>query len=174
MRNLLFKSIQRNGDYMNNIIIECDTRQQKDKHIIDYFERNEIRYIRNKLYAGDYKLTNSNRVIIDTKKDLMEVCGNLANSSNHERIKREIQRAKDIGCERFIFLIAHAQIRFVDEVYTWKVPKSSTTGLPRTKVKSDTLQRIMETMSKRYGIEFIFCSKVSMGKVVYELLTDTK
>lgn len=78
------------------MVIFSDTRQRKDKHITDYFDKNNIRWVRNKLYAGDYQLADSTKIIIDSKKDLMEICGNLARSSEHDRVRREIDRAKEI------------------------------------------------------------------------------
>ena len=88
------------------MIIECDTRQQKQKHITKVFDTAGIKYIRNKLYCGDYKRVDSSKVIIDTKKNLVELASNLCRTTEHARIKREIARANDIECERFIFLIA--------------------------------------------------------------------
>lgn len=154
------------------MIIECDTRQQKQEHITSYFDKQKIKYIRNKLYAGDYKTTDSTKVIIDTKKDLMEICGNLARKTEHERIKREIDRAKEIGCERFIFLIAHNYIRSVKQVYAWEVPIDKYTRQPRTRVKPLVLQKIMLTMQEKYGVEFMFCRKQDMGKRIVELLSE--
>lgn len=151
------------------MIIESDTRQQKEKHITDYFERNDIKYIRNKLYAGDYKRVDSPKIIIDTKKDLVEMAGNLCRTAEHCRIKKEIAKACDIGCERFIFLIASNTIGDVSEVHNWNVPKRKD-GSPYTKVRPEVLQKIMETMSEKYGVEFIFCRKILMGKKIVELL----
>ena len=144
------------------MLIEMDTRNQKDNYITDYLDKQGIKWIRNKLYSGDVKLLNSTKVIIDLKKDLLEICGNLTRVSEHERLKREIARAREIGCERFIFLIKEKKIKSVDEVANW----SST----RTKVKGETLMKIMNTMSERYGVEFIFTTKEKAGEKIIELL----
>ncbi len=144
------------------MLIEMDTRNQKDSYITDYLDKQGIKWIRNKLYSGDVKLLNSTKVIIDLKKDLLEICGNLTRVSEHERVKREIARAREIGCERFIFLIKEQKIKSIDEVANW----SST----RTKVKGETLMKIMNTMSERYGVEFIFTTKEKAGEKVIELL----
>ncbi len=152
------------------MIIECDTRQQKQKHITDYFDENGIKYIRNKLYCGDYKKVDSPKVIIDTKKDLVEISGNLCRTLEHNRIKREIAKACDIGCERFVFLIADNKIEDVSQVANWKVPTKKKDGSLYTKVRPEILQKIMETMMKKYGVEFVFCKKKEMGKKIVELL----
>ena len=144
------------------MIIEMDTRNQKDNYVTDYLDKQGIKWIRNKLYAGDVKLVNSTRIIIDLKKDLLEISGNLTGAKEHERIKREIARAKEIGCERFIFLIKEQKIKSIEEVSNW--------SSNRTKVKGDTLMKIMNTMSERYGVEFIFTTKENAGAKVIELL----
>lgn len=143
-------------------MIEMDTRNQKDSYITDYLDEQGIKWIRNKLYAADVKLLNSTKVLIDLKKDLLEMCGNLTSVKEHERVKREIARAREIGCERFIFLIKEKKIKTIEEVANW----SST----RTKVKGETLMKIMNTMSERYGAEFIFTTKEKAGEKVIELL----
>lgn len=144
------------------LILEFDTRDKKDSYVTDYMDSHGIKYIRTKLYSGDVKLLNSTRVLIDLKKDLLEMCGNLTSVKEHERVKREIARAREIGCERFIFLIKEKKIKTIDEVANW----SST----RTKVKGETLMKIMNTMSERYGVEFIFTTKEKAGEKVIELL----
>lgn len=146
------------------MLIEMDTRNQKDEYVTDYLDNQGIKWIRNKLYAGDIKLLNSTKVIIDIKKDLLEMCGNLTSLKEHQRIKREIERAKEIGCERFIFLIKESKIKSVDEVVNW--------SSKRTKVKGETLMKIMKTMNERYNVEFMFTTKENAGKKIMELLTE--
>lgn len=146
------------------MLIEMDTRNQKDEYVTDYLDNQGIKWIRSKLYAGDIKLLNSTKVIIDIKKDLLEMCGNLTSLKEHQRIKREIERAKEIGCERFIFLIKEPKIKGVDEVVNW--------SSKRTKVKGETLMKIMKTMNERYNVEFMFTTKENAGKKIMELLTE--
>lgn len=146
------------------MLIEMDTRNRKDEYVTDYLDNQGIKWIRSKLYAGDIKLLNSTKVIIDIKKDLLEMCGNLTSLKEHQRIKREIERAKEIGCERFIFLIKEQKIKGVDEVVNW--------SSKRTKVKGETLMKIMKTMNERYNVEFMFTTKEKAGKKIIELLTE--
>lgn len=147
------------------MIIEMDTRNQKDEYITDFLDSRKIKWIRNKLYAGDIKLVDSTKVIIDLKKDLLEMSGNLTSLKEHERIKREIARAREIGCKRFIFLIKEQKINSIQEVNNW--------SSKRTKVKGETLAKIMNTMSERYNVEFIFIKKELAGATVLELLGES-
>lgn len=156
---------------MSNILILADTRQQKDEHITRYFEENNVLWHRATLSTGDYfaikcknnMLYKDYSVIVDTKKDIIEICGNLCKSTEHERIKREIAKAQELGCKRFVFLIADAKVKDLATLGGW----SST----RTKVKGFVLAKVMKTMQEKYGCEFIFCKKNEMGAKIVELLS---
>jgi S-adenosylmethionine:tRNA-ribosyltransferase-isomerase (queuine synthetase) len=143
-------------------IYELDTRNQKDKYVTDYFDKQGIKWIRNKLYSGDVKLLNDTRVIIDLKANLEEIAHNLCNTQEHLRIHREIDRAREIQCEEFIFLIKEDKIKTIQDLQNWTSK--------RTKVKGSVLLKIMCTMRERYGVRFIICSKKDMGKKIIELL----
>ena len=147
---------------MNNIIVEMDTRNQKDNYVTDYFDKHGIKWIRNKLYAGDVKLLNDTKVIIDLKANLEEIAHNLCNSQEHLRIKKELEKAKEIECEEFIFLIK-SNIKSVDDLINWTSTK--------TKVKGSVLVKVMSTMKERYGCRFIFTTRENAPKKIIELLT---
>lgn len=156
-----------------NIIILADSRQQKDIHITDYFDSINLQWQRATLNTGDYMAIRYNEskgiyldysIIIDTKKDIEEIAGNLCKTTEHERIKREIARAKELGNNRFIFLIADSTISCIDDLINWHSI--------RTQVKGETLAKIMKTMQDRYGCEFLFCKKLSIGKQITTFLTN--
>ena len=144
-----------------NLII-CDTREKGHKSILKYFDEHNIDYITSKLDYGDYKIYKDNSVVIDRKDSLLELAGNLCHTSEHERIRKEIQRSKDDGCKDFIFLIAESKIKSAEDIKNW--------SSPHTKVKGATLLKIMLTMKKKYGIRFVICNRNNMGKKIIELL----
>ena len=146
---------------MNNIII-VDTREKRHKKILEYFSKNNIDYITSKLNYGDYMLYKDNSVVIDRKDSLLELSHNLCNTLEHQRINREIARAKEDGCKDFIFLIAESKIKSAEDIKNW--------SSPHTKVKGETLLKIMQTMKQRYNIRFIICEKKKMGEKIIELL----
>ena len=146
---------------MNNLII-VDTREKGHKSILKYFDEHNIDYITSKLDYGDYKLYKDNSVVIDRKDSLLEMSHNLCNTLEHNRIKREIARAKEDGCKDFIFLIAESKIKSIEDIKNW--------SSPHTKVKGETLLKIMQTMKQRYNIRFIIVPKKEMGKKIIELL----
>lgn len=147
------------------MIIEMDTRNQKDSYVTDYFDKHDIKWIRNKLYAGDVKLLNDTRVIIDLKANIEEIAHNLCNSKEHERIHHELDRAKEIGCTNFIFLIK-SNIKSVEDLVNWQSK--------RTKVKGSVLIKVMKTMRERYGCRFIFTTRANAPKKILEILESEK
>lgn len=147
---------------MNKIII-CDTREKGNKKILEYFTNIKQDYIISKLDAGDYMIYKDYTTIIDKKDGLLELAGNLCHTSEHERIKREIARARELGCVDFIFLIQDSKIKTIEDIKNW--------SSQHTKVKGSTLLKVMATMSKKYGVKFIICSRREMPKKIIEFLT---
>lgn len=144
------------------MIIEIDTRNKKDNYITKYFDKQGIKWIRTKLYTGDIKLLNSTKVIIDIKANLEEIAHNLCNNQEHIRIKKEIERARELGCKDFIFLIGDSKIKTIVDLQNW--------SSKHTKVRGIVLIKIMKTMKERYGIRFIIVPKNKMGEKILELL----
>lgn len=150
---------------MQDIII-VDTREKGNKKILEYFDKIGQDYIISKLDSGDYMFFKKYNTIIDKKDGLLELAGNLCNTSEHERVKREIMRAKELGCNNFIFLIQENKIKGVQDIKNWKSKY--------TKVKGETLYKIMATMKQKYGVRFIICDKKSMGEMIIKLLSCQK
>ena len=146
---------------MNNLII-CDTREKGNKKILEYFDKVGQDYIISKLESGDYMLYKNYTTIIDKKDGLLELAGNLCHTKEHERIKKEIAKARELGCKDFIFLIQDNKIKTLEDIKNW--------SSPHTKVKGETLLKIMTTMKQKYGIRFIVCEKKKMGEMIINLL----
>lgn len=156
---------------MNDFLILTDSRQQKESHILKEFDKQGIIHIRTGLPSADYmtvrydsarKFYMDYSTLIDTKKDLEEIASNLCNTKNHERIKREIQKGKDLGAQQFIFLIGDNKIKSIKDLQEWE----ST----RTRVKGSVLVKVMSTMRERYGCRFIIVPKAKMGEKIIQLL----
>lgn len=146
---------------MSNLIV-VDTRERKNKKILEYFDSVGQDYIVSKLDAGDYVVYKDFSTIIDKKDGLLELSGNLCNTTEHQRILREIARAKELGCNNFIFLIQDNKIECIDDIQKWTSPY--------TKVKGSTLLKVMLTMKKKYGVRFIIVKRKNMGAKIIELL----
>lgn len=145
-----------------NVLI--DTRERKYDHITDYFDDNNIGYYRSKLVCGDYQNPLNPTVIIDRKKDLQEVAGNV--TKDHERFVRELELANKLGYT-MIVLVEESGIETLEDVrkwYNWRRRKN-----PKA-ITGKTLCKIMMTMQEKYNFTWMFCDKSETGCRIVELL----
>ena len=118
-----------------------------------------------KLYVGDYQSLDNPRLVIDRKKDLLELCGNV--TQQHERFQRELIKAQEAGI-RLIILIEHGgDIQSLEDVYFWDNPRLSKSPKATT---GKSLYRSLCTIRNRYNVRFEFCTKQETGKKIMELL----
>ena len=149
---------------MNKILI-CDTRERKNKHILDYFEKNNQDYIISKLETGDYMYYKDYSTIIDKKDGLKELAYNLCRQAEHDRVIREIELAQSLGCKNFIFLV-QCNVKSEEDIKKWKSP--------HTKVKGETLLKVLKTFAEHHNCRFIFCERKKMGERIIQLLEGGK
>lgn len=107
-------------------------------------------------------------VVIDRKKDLQEVAGNVC--QQHERFVRELELAKELGY-RLIVLVEEPSITSLKEVPSWYNWRKRTNVRA---INGKTLYKIMLTMQEKYGLEWQFCKKHECGKRIVEILTEVK
>lgn len=141
------------------IIIE-DTRNQVKKHELKHYYWDKIgqKYIRSKLYVGDYARLDNQTVCIDTKKDLLEVANNICGKS-HERFRDELIRAQESNIKLIILVES-----------SWNKETAWGWSSRYTKVKGSTLMKAIISMEKKYGVEFVFCTKKEAPKKILEIL----
>lgn len=146
------------------MIIQVDSREQKYDHVINYFDSEGIKWVRSKCVVGDYMNLENPMVVIDRKKDLQEVAGNVC--QQHERFVRELELAKELGY-KMIVLVEDPKITSLPNVCSWYNWRRRTN--PKA-VSGKTLHKIMLTMSQKYGVEWQFTTKENCGKRIIELL----
>ena len=118
-----------------------------------------------KLYVGDYQSLDNPRLVIDRKKDLQEICGNV--TQQHERFQRELLRAQEAEIQ-LIILIEHGDdIQSLEDVYFWDNPRLSKSPKATT---GKSLYRSLCTIRYRYNVRFEFCTKRETGQKIMELL----
>lgn len=158
---------------MNNYLILRDSRQQKENHIIKEFDKQNILHIQTKLDSADYMAVRYDEekgfykdysILIDTKKDMLEICGNLTRTSEHNRIVNEVNLGHELGAKEFIFLIGENNIKSAEDIKNW--------SSPHTKVKGETLLKIIKTFKDHHNCKFIFVPKKDMGSKIIELLKE--
>lgn len=140
-----------------------DSRERKNQHVIDYFDRHNIEYEIRKLDTADYWNDENPNVLIDRKRNLNEVAQNLC-SPDSSRFWREVRRSyKDK--QKFIVLVEHGgSIKSLADVSSWQSKYSRISG--------SRLQAEMYRIGISYNITWEFCSKRSTGKRIIELLSN--
>ena len=162
--------------------IQCDTREHAKEweRIRRQFDRLGVDYIRSKLWVGDYMSLDNPRLIIDRKKELQELIGNV--TQQHERFTKELLRAQEKGI-KLIILCEHGEgIAELQDVYFWDNPRlhimdwSVVDGKPQKVQKypkatrGDSLYRALCTIRDKYGVTFKFCDKHDTGYQIMNIL----
>lgn len=150
---------------MNKNLI-WDTRQQagKHEHILQWFEENGYSVLNSKLPFGDVCYVNDLSRIIDTKKDLQEVIGNV--TAQHERFIREIELANENGIKLY-FLIQDENISELRQVNQWWNPRLK---YNKKATKGTTLFKILYSIEKKYNTKFFFCTREKCGETIIKIL----
>lgn len=102
-----------------NFTIIYDTREQKNQHVLDYFDKKKIPYKKKKIDEGDYTAIISKcpemgiyrdlyfPVAVERKNSIDELAGNLAEETDTRddvRLIRELQRAKTKGIKMYLII----------------------------------------------------------------------
>lgn len=149
------------------MVIQIDSREKPKaiEKIIETFDQEGVKYIRSKLYVGDYMSLDNPRLVIDRKQNLLEVCNNVV--QEHDRFAAELKRAKEAGI-KVIILVEHGYgIKTLTDVVNWENPRLKTSPYA---VSGERLYKLMRQMSSYYDAEFQFCTKAQTGKKIIELL----
>lgn len=160
------------------VVIE-DTRQQVGKHVLknNYFKEQDVQIIRSKLPFGDYALCP--RVAVDTKQDIYELAQNI--DKDHLRFKAECVGAREHNCQLVILVENVDGIDTLSKLSEWQEPddhyqmRIRKSGKPQARrIEGARLARACETMSTRYGVQFMFCKPEDSGRIILELLEEQR
>ena len=162
--------------------IQVDTREHKREveRIERQFDAMGIQHFRSKLFVGDYQSLDNGRLVIDRKKDLQEIIGNI--TTQHERFRSELVRAEKAGI-RLIVLCEHGNgIRSLEDILTWDNPRlhqktfAVVDGRPckvpayPNATTGEVLYKTLKTIAERYNVRFLFCNPKETGEMIVRLL----
>ena len=162
--------------------LQIDSREHKSelKRIQKQLDRLDVSYFVSKLYVGDYMSLDNPRLVIDRKKDLLELCGNV--TQQHERFRSELVRAQKNGI-KLIVLCEHGEdVQDLTDVIFWRNPRLDELewvmrdGHPVKEQKypkattGAQLYKSLCTIADRYDVEFRFCSKAETGREIVRIL----
>lgn len=148
---------------LKSIVILVDTREQKNNHILKWFDDNDISYEKKSLQYGDYSfylpknevlsiprdLYFTDQISIERKANIDELIGNFATDRN--RIEDELLRHKG----EMILVIEEGSYNDIrNGKYTSKYNSKSAIGT-------------LHTFWQRYNIPFVFINKEDTGYFIY-------
>ena len=167
-------------------IIE-DTGQKTGQHlnVSQYCKEHGVILRRQKLSTGDYIIAPT--ISVDTKQGMGEVYGNLV--QDHDRFRAECVRAQEDGTTLWILIENEDGLTCLDDVERWQNPRvdeyyskysfalaarkhGKQIKIPSPPVPNKRLVRMMETMSERYGVRWVFCRPDQTGEMIIRLLTE--
>lgn len=165
------------------MIIQSDTRQKKGHHKAKekWFAQNGIRVVPGAMLVGDYQIPSKGNISVDTKANISELYGNLI--QQHDRFHNECVLAQDLGVKLYILIENKDGVKCVEDLKDWKNPQmlryyrmrkmAQAKGVKEPKPPASNVQliKIMHSMTRDYGVQFMFCTPNEAGKRVIELLT---
>lgn len=151
------------------MVCQIDSREKEKaiQKILAHFDKEGVQYFVSKLPVGDYMSLDNARLCIDRKQNLSELCSNVC--QQHDRFRAELERANQLGIKLVILCEHGGQIKSLEDVLNWKNPRLKESPLA---VSGERLYRILSTMSKKYGVEILFCDKRNTGKEIIRILTE--
>jgi hypothetical protein len=141
------------------MVILCDTRQQKGKHlnIERYCLENNIEMIPQCLSVRDYILPNG-KIAVDTKQSVLELANDLYKDQcvfNRKYKKSWREKIK-------LYILVEESISCLQDLILWENKHS--------RIKGRYLVELMHNVQTSYGVDFVFCSKSETPKKLFELL----
>ena len=153
-------------DCLSKFIILMDTREKQGKkdHILKYFAFHNIKVERIKLNVGDYAIKGNESVVIDLKRNILELAGNFF--CDKVRFEKECIRAKNNRIT-LIFLIEEKCDK--DKLLKWHAP-ADVNDKRFLNVYGWQIYNEMKRYAKLFGCKFRFCHKNGTGRQIVELL----
>ena len=169
---------------VNHILTKFDEGLEEKPSHHDMFRgkkstfTNPIRYFKQEkgLKTGDFTLAIQlpnqcvinfqDKIVIERKKDLNELCCNLFSEKDEEgltRIEREVKRAKEQGIKVILLVeVEDMHSKILSSKY-FRFDKAS-------KVSPKAFNSILRTLQARYNISIEYCNKKDSARLIHDIL----
>lgn len=152
------------------LLVDSREKPKAIKTILKEFEREGVPYSVTKLFIGDYQDYGNPFLIIDRKQSIQELAANC--TRDHDRFKRELERAKEVGAELVILV---EQNRYKDReqwIHVESVEDLMLWSSPHTTIRGEKVYRILRAWMVKYPIRVEFCDKRQTGRRILEIIYD--
>lgn len=150
------------------LLVDSREKPKAIKTILKEFEREGVPYSVTKLFIGDYQDYGNPFLIIDRKQSIQELAANC--TRDHERFKRELERAKAVGA-RLIILVEQNRYKDRDKwIHVETIEDIMLWSSPHTTIRGEKVFRVLRAWMAKYDIDVVFCDKRQTGKKILELI----
>lgn len=151
-------------EILKTLTIVCDTREQENAHIINYFDKRNIPYVKEKLDFGDYScfIPKNEKLgimqnaylnsAVERKASIDEICGNLQKDTSQAFINELIRSQQG----NFVLMVE--QIDFYTKLLT---------GDYRSEYDRRALLARLKTFEARYNFNIVPVQKNEAGNWIY-------
>jgi ERCC4-type nuclease len=150
------------------LLVDSREKPKAIKTILKEFEREGVPYSVTKMFIGDYQDYGNPFLIIDRKQSIQELAANC--TRDHERFKRELERAKAVGA-RLIILVEQNRYKDRDKwIHVETIEDLMLWSSPHTTIRGEKVFRVLRAWMAKYDIDVVFCDKRQTGKKILELI----
>lgn len=154
------------------IIVDTREKPKAITKILEYFDKYDYKYMTSKLLIGDYMEYNNPSLVIDRKQNVAELAKNC--TTDHDRFKREMERAKEVGAHIVILVEQNIYKDRKDWIYLHDITDLMRWSSPHTQVTGEKIYRVLASWTAKYPISVKFCDKRTTGRNICEILYNTK
>lgn len=138
------------------IIVDTREKVGKNKHILDYFDKEGIQWERRKLDYGDYALEgHETELVIERKCSLDELAINF--TKGRDRFKREFERAQNDGAKIIVMVERGSYPKIINHKY-------------RSRFNPKAYLQSMISWKEKYDADFVLLArpKTQAGKYIID------
>lgn len=150
------------------LLVDSREKPKAIQTILKQFQRGGVEYSVTKLFIGDYMDYSRPFLIVDRKQSIAELAKNC--TADHERFKRELERAKSVGATLVILV---EQNRYKDRerwIHVESIEDLMLWSSPHTTIRGEKVYRVLRAWMAKYPIRVVFCDKRSTGKKILEII----
>ena len=154
---------------LDDLVVIVDSRENANKHIIDFFDKKKIPYVVEKLPFGDYSckikagsfegqekdIYFTNDFVVERKANIDEICGNLKEDA--ARLKKELAH---LNMYQIKYVIYVEDLNFEENLR-----QGPGTGY-RSQYDGYTLMRRLYCLESEYNTVFVPVAKKYMGSKI--------
>ena len=154
------------------LLVDSREKPKAIKTILKEFDGRGIKYSITKLFIGDYMEYSNPLLIIDRKQSIQELAANC--TRDHERFKRELERAKAVGA-RLVILVEQNRYKDRDRwIHVETVEDLMLWESPHTTIRGEKVYRVLRSWMAKYPLRVEFCDKRNTGRRIYEIIYEGK